>query len=251
MVALAPNTSETSTWDVLDTFPKLHSRAREAFTARCTEAPHSKSRNGIEIWQVVYESRIGLESFTRDPIGYAGSEWDLYEFVGSNPPKSIDPMGLATTTTLQGTTCKTILLPGTLDCTCGSKAQMQWGVVTSVTAAIQAEFPGIKVSVGGGLATAHNLSITCNLPSCPSHCGCDEEKKCDRMQKLRGELTICIDKFRVQTDPYVICIPFSQYEETCFTIWPGSDTTFYAYNSHSFGEKVISDFGDCACVATK
>ena len=251
MVALAPNTSETSTWDVLETFPKLHSRAREVKTTSCTEAPHYKSLSRVEIWQAIYDCRVGLESFTRDPIGYAGSEWGLYVYVGGKALISIDPMGLATTTTFLGTTCKTIFLPGTLDCTCGSKAQMQWGVVTSVTAAIQAEFPGIKVQVGGGLAAAHNLSIQCNLPSCPSSCGCGEVKKCDRKQSLRGELTLCIDKFRVQTDPYVICIPFSQYEETCFTIWPGSDTTFYAYSSHSFGEKVISDKGDCACVAAK
>ena len=78
MVALAPNTSETSSWDVLETFPKLHSRAREVKTRICTEAPHSKSLDCVEIWQVIYDCRVGLESFTRDPIGFRGSEWNLY-----------------------------------------------------------------------------------------------------------------------------------------------------------------------------
>lgn len=37
MVALDPNTSETTTWDILDEFLKLHSRAREQKTTDCTE----------------------------------------------------------------------------------------------------------------------------------------------------------------------------------------------------------------------
>ena len=92
MVALAPNTSETSTWDILDGFSKLHSRAREAITGSCTEAPHSKSRSGIEIWQVVFESCDGLESFTRDPIGYH----DGYLLYASTfaTMSAVDPSGL-------------------------------------------------------------------------------------------------------------------------------------------------------------
>ena len=70
MVALAPITSETSPWDVLDTFPKQHSRAREAKTSNCTEARHSKSLGRVEIWLMIYEGCDGLESFTRDLIGY-------------------------------------------------------------------------------------------------------------------------------------------------------------------------------------
>ncbi len=80
MVALAPITNENFAWDVLDTFPKPHSRAREVKTTHCTEAPHSKSRSGIEIWLTIFESREGLESFTRDPIGYQDGPilYDLY-----------------------------------------------------------------------------------------------------------------------------------------------------------------------------
>ena len=94
MVALAPNTSETSTWDVLDGFPKLHSRAREVKTTHCTEASHSKSLDCVEIWLTIYEGCDGLESFTRDPIGFDGSEWNLYSYVDSRPLLGLDPSGL-------------------------------------------------------------------------------------------------------------------------------------------------------------
>jgi len=94
MVALAPNTSETSTWDILDGFPKLHSRAHEVKTRICTEAPHSKSLGRVEIWLVISESCVGLESFTRDPIGFDGSEWGLYEYCGAKPLDWFDPTGL-------------------------------------------------------------------------------------------------------------------------------------------------------------
>jgi len=36
-----------------------------------------------------------LEGFvTRDPIGYAGSDWNLYEYVESKPVHVVDPTGL-------------------------------------------------------------------------------------------------------------------------------------------------------------
>ena len=94
MVALAPITNETLAWDVFDTFPKLHSRAREAKTSTCTEAPRFKSRSGIEIWLVIYDRCDRLESFTRDPIGFVGSRWNLNEFVGSRVLVALDPSGL-------------------------------------------------------------------------------------------------------------------------------------------------------------
>ena len=93
MVALAPNISETSSWDVLETFPNLHSRAREVTTSNCTEAPCSKSLSRVEIWLMIYDDRIRLESFTKDPIGFDGSPWMLYEYVESNPLVGIDPSG--------------------------------------------------------------------------------------------------------------------------------------------------------------
>ena len=94
MVALAPITNETPAWDVLDRFPKLHSRAREVKPPSCTDVPHSKSLGCVEIWLTIYESCDGLESFTRDPIDYEGSEWNLYEFLASSALMNLDPMGL-------------------------------------------------------------------------------------------------------------------------------------------------------------
>jgi hypothetical protein len=53
----------------------------------------SKSLECIEIWQAIYETRGGLESFTRDPIGYEGGI-GLYEFVGASVLVDVDPTGL-------------------------------------------------------------------------------------------------------------------------------------------------------------
>ena len=94
MVALATNTTETPTWDILETFPKLHSRAREAITPICTEARYSKSLSCVEIWLTIYEGCVGLESFTRDPIGYKESELDLYAYVNGHSLSYTDPDGL-------------------------------------------------------------------------------------------------------------------------------------------------------------
>jgi len=93
MVALAQNTSETSSWDVLNTFQKRHSRAREVKTARCTEASHSKSLSRVEIWLMIYESCVGLESFTRDPIGFDGGAYGIYEYCHTKPHIYMDPFG--------------------------------------------------------------------------------------------------------------------------------------------------------------
>ncbi len=93
MVALAPNTSEPSPWDVLDTFPKQHSRAREAKTPSCTEVPHSKSLDRVEIWLLIYEGCVGLESFTRDPIGFDGGGHGVYEYCRGFPTRAVDPSG--------------------------------------------------------------------------------------------------------------------------------------------------------------
>ena len=94
MVALATNTTETPTWDILETFPKLHSRAREAITPICTEARYSKSLSCVEIWLTIYEGCVGLESFTRDPMKYKGSPYNLYEYLDGGPLYRVDPLGL-------------------------------------------------------------------------------------------------------------------------------------------------------------
>ena len=92
MVALAPNTSESSSWDVLDGFPKQHSRAREVKTRNCTEALPSKSLGRVEIWLTIYDCRVGLESFTRDPIGYK-TGWNYYLYGNARPVAEVDPSG--------------------------------------------------------------------------------------------------------------------------------------------------------------
>ena len=51
---------------------------------------------------MIYDSRIRLESFSREPIGIKGSEWSLYEYVDSNPLRKNDPSGL---TGVAGKTC--------------------------------------------------------------------------------------------------------------------------------------------------
>jgi len=95
MVALAPNTSETSSWDVLDGFPKLHSRARDLKTRICTEAPHSKSLSRVEIWLMISESCVGLESFTRDPIGMhdGASVYQIYFWLHGLDPTGLSKLG--------------------------------------------------------------------------------------------------------------------------------------------------------------
>jgi hypothetical protein len=94
MVALAPITNETPTWDVLDAFPKLHSRAREAKTPRCTEVPMLKSRSRIEIWLTNYETCDRLESFTRDPIGFRARSANIYQYISGRVLIALDPSGL-------------------------------------------------------------------------------------------------------------------------------------------------------------
>ena len=62
VVALAPNSSETSPWDVLDTFPKLHSRAGEAIFLQLTLLMLRASV------MTVASPHLGLTSAGRFPI---------------------------------------------------------------------------------------------------------------------------------------------------------------------------------------
>ena len=41
-----------------------------------------------------YDSQTRLESCSRDPIGYEGSPWNLYEYVSGSPTANFDPTGL-------------------------------------------------------------------------------------------------------------------------------------------------------------
>jgi RHS repeat-associated protein len=40
-----------------------------------------------------YHAQLG-RFLSRDPIGYAGSQWNLYEYVSSDPLSGLDPLGL-------------------------------------------------------------------------------------------------------------------------------------------------------------
>ncbi len=53
----------------------------------------SKSIGRGILREVRYDKSNRLESCSRDPIGYEGSEWNLYEYVSSTPTLLSDPTG--------------------------------------------------------------------------------------------------------------------------------------------------------------
>ncbi len=68
-----------------------HSRAR-SIASICTDPSRCKSLQRIEMRLSIYESRIGLDSFSRDPIGYVDGA-NLYQFVRNSSLTFVDPMG--------------------------------------------------------------------------------------------------------------------------------------------------------------
>ena len=52
-----------------------------------------KSSNHIELERFTYDACDRLGSCSNDPIGFRGSRWSLYEYVGSNPVLKRDPSG--------------------------------------------------------------------------------------------------------------------------------------------------------------
>ncbi len=76
-------------------YEKSHSRARSIASSRA-DSSRCKSLQRIEMRLSIYESRVGLDSFSRDPIGFGGSPHNLYEYVQSNPQNRLDPLGLCT-----------------------------------------------------------------------------------------------------------------------------------------------------------
>ena len=94
MSTTASSPYEAHTWSAPSAFPKLHSRAREAETARCAEFTFTKSLERIEIPQCIYDSRIGLGLLSKDPIGFAAGDTNLYRMTGNHPNMSNDPSGL-------------------------------------------------------------------------------------------------------------------------------------------------------------
>ena len=85
---------ETHTWSAPSAIPKLHSRAREAETACCAEFTFTKSLERIEIPQCIYDSRVGLGLLSKDPIGFAAGDANLYRMTGNHPNMATDPSGL-------------------------------------------------------------------------------------------------------------------------------------------------------------
>jgi|GEM_PF-5336375 len=72
---------------------KPHSRAHGNSALDSHRESACKSLNRIEIRLWIYESCIRLESLSRDPIKYKGSEWNLYEYVNGMPLDNTDPSG--------------------------------------------------------------------------------------------------------------------------------------------------------------
>jgi len=73
---------------------------------------------------------------TRDPIGFEGSEWNLYEFVKSNTGNSIDPSGLvkcnASDHAICDAACKRQGKPGGMAEFCFEKEVSYWLIVCTV-----------------------------------------------------------------------------------------------------------------------
>jgi hypothetical protein len=84
--------------------------ADRAQTIPFTPAPRARGQRGRSGWSENFcgnpskkrsfkrqsasqQSRLG--SCSRDPIGFEGSEWNLYEYVGGRPLVNIDPLGLS------------------------------------------------------------------------------------------------------------------------------------------------------------
>jgi hypothetical protein len=80
--------------DALLHFEKPLSRAREGVRVGCAVENRRKSLHRIEIPLSIYESRIGLGSFSNDPTGYDGGDYNLYRYVANNPLTHTDPTGL-------------------------------------------------------------------------------------------------------------------------------------------------------------
>ena len=93
MVALASPTTENSHRCATQRFEKPLSRVRGNSAMPSCRVRSFNSLNRIEIGLSIYESSDRLESFSRDPIGYEGSEWNLYEYCHNSPLANVDPDG--------------------------------------------------------------------------------------------------------------------------------------------------------------
>ena len=85
---------ETSIWSAPSAPLKLHSRAREAETTCCAGVTFTKSLERIEIPQWIEGSCVGLGLLSKDPIGFAAGDTNLYRMTGNHPNMATDPSGL-------------------------------------------------------------------------------------------------------------------------------------------------------------
>jgi RHS repeat-associated protein len=177
-----------------------------------------------------WDSTLGLHHFRarwmnpsagrflgRDPIGYEGSEWGLYEFLHAGVMVGMDPMGLEGFPYIR--TCGDKLIhkyPGYKeeDCPCvpgptppkknppkvgvtipvplGAAREIVCGESTKnpVTIDLLAEaqaaigIPPFVVTVKGSVKASQTFSLDCELPECPKKC-CDGPPPCDGVKKCQ------------------------------------------------------------------
>lgn len=86
MVALAHSTA---------TFPETSVHVRAHFRSCISGPSHcSKPSDGKDLRGLNYRTCDRLEPCSRDPIGYEGSPWNLYEYVAGGVVNHTDPEGL-------------------------------------------------------------------------------------------------------------------------------------------------------------
>ena len=84
MVAIAPNA---------EPLPKPMPRAQANRRPISDASRCAKSNEPTRLRRARQVGRVRLVTCSRDPIGYEGSKWNLFEYVASNPLHGTDPMG--------------------------------------------------------------------------------------------------------------------------------------------------------------
>ena len=84
-------TASTNRRRVLKNRTRAHARCSGVNTRRACIETTAKRTSKLTC---TYDNRGRLESCSRDPIGYVGSPWNLYEYVDGMPLIATDPLGL-------------------------------------------------------------------------------------------------------------------------------------------------------------
>jgi len=81
----------------LNTEPLLqtasHARGQDRSCNR-SSLRRTNSASRANLRSATYVGCVRLGTCSRDPIGYEGSEWNLFQYVGSMPTRFVDPTGL-------------------------------------------------------------------------------------------------------------------------------------------------------------